>query len=323
MVAFHAFQLEGDGFWIGAAGVDVFFVVSGVIIWTQALRPDAAPGPFLWRRITRVAPAYWLVTLLVAATAALWPRLLPEVTLSPSHLALSLGFVPHDDPAGRAFPVLAPGWTLTYEAGFYLLTGLSLLAPTRARLPLVLTALGACSLVGFVWTPLYELDFNPMLLQFAAGIWLARRQARGLRLPVGAGVVFAALGVGILALLWLSGFQDILFRPLLWGLPAVMIVAGALAIEPARKLTPPAALIRLGDASYAVYLCHFPVIALVAAAAGAQRIWLFVPLAIGASLVVGFAFHRLAETPLIAAGRALPARLAALKGRPRPVLDCS
>ena len=69
MVAFHAFQWLDDRFWVGAAGVDVFFVISGFIIWTVAARGESQPGPFLWRRFTRVAPAYWLVTFLVAGVA--------------------------------------------------------------------------------------------------------------------------------------------------------------------------------------------------------------------------------------------------------------
>ncbi len=310
MVAFHAFQFAGDAFWIGAAGVDVFFVISGFIIWTQVMRPDAAPGAFLWRRLTRVAPAYWLVTGLVAVVAGVWPRLMPEVTLSPTHLALSLAFIPHDDPLGRMFPVLAPGWTLTYEASFYLLAGVSLLAPAGARLGLVLGALATASLAGFVFTPLYELDFNPMLLQFAAGIWLAHRRTRGRDLPAGAGVVFGALGVAALAALWLTGVNDILFRPLFWGLPALMIVAGALALEPVRSLAPPRALIRLGDASYSVYLCHLPVITLVAAVARSWTGAMFPALAIACALAAGMAFRHVVETPLIAALRALPARAA-------------
>lgn len=298
----------------------MFFVISGVIIWTQALKPDASAGVFLWRRITRVAPAYWLVTGLVAALAAIWPRLLPEVVVSPTNLALSLAFVPHYDPLGRMFPLLPPGWTLTYEAGFYLLVGASLLAPARARLALVVAVLAALSIAGFHWNSLYALDCNPMLLQFAAGAWLAHRHAQGRRLPPGAGLAFAALGAGVLTVLWLAGLNDILWRPLLWGLPALMIVAGALAAEPVRAWAPPRALVRLGDASYAIYLCHAPVVALAAAAIGAGNGWVFVPAAIAASLVAGFAFHRWIETPLIAAARALPGLV-----RPRPshVLDCS
>ncbi len=69
VVVFHALQWEGGGFEVGRAGVDLFFVISGVIMsWITA---DGAlrPGRFLWLRFTRVAPPYWLATLGVAGAA--------------------------------------------------------------------------------------------------------------------------------------------------------------------------------------------------------------------------------------------------------------
>jgi exopolysaccharide production protein ExoZ len=292
-------------------------VISGFVIWTQAVRPDATPGAFLWRRLTRVAPAYWLVTSVVIILAGLWPRLLPEVALAPGHILLSLAFVPHADPLGRVFPVLPPGWTLTYEAAFYGLAAATLLAPRKLRLALILAALGGLSVLGLALPPLYPLGANPMLLQFAAGVWLAHRQGGGKRLPPGAGAVFAALGVALLAAMWLAGVQDILLRPLLWGLPALMIVAGALAVEPVRALTPPRSLIRLGDASYAIYLCHLPTVALSAWIVGARPAWMFAPVAILASIIAGLAFHHAVERPLIAVCRAIPGRPVAARSRPK------
>jgi exopolysaccharide production protein ExoZ len=312
-VVFHTLQCENDDFWIGAAGVDVFFVISGFIIWTQALRPHAVPASFFWRRFTRVAPAYWLASAAVIALAAAWPSLMPEVALSPRHIALSLAFIAHTDPEGRVFPVLPPGWTLTYEAAFYALVAAVLFAPAKARFALTIAGLAALAAAGFGWPAVYRYIANPLMLEFAAGAALAQWTARGGRIMPGAGLVFGGLGVALLAAMWLGGLQDTLWRPLLWGLPAVMIVAAALAIEPVKALTPPRTLIRLGDASYAIYLCHLPTVALVAAAIGWPHVWLFVPAAIAASIIAGLAFHRFVERPLIAACRALPDRLTGLR----------
>jgi exopolysaccharide production protein ExoZ len=104
-----------------------------------------------------------------------------------------------------------------------------------------------------------------------------------------------------------------LFRPLLWGVPAAMIVAGALALEPFFARHAPRALTELGNASYAIYLCHFVTVDLTARAVGAHPGWRFVPIAVAVSIAAGLAFHRLIERPLIGGARRCPAcsRLAA------------
>jgi exopolysaccharide production protein ExoZ len=306
VVVFHAFQWLDDQFWIGAVGVDLFFVISGYVIWTVAGHDRARPGGFFWRRLTRVAPAYWLVTLAVAGMALAWPKLLPMVSLSPRHLALSLAFIQHTDPRGLVFPVLPPGWSLNYEALF---------APAPLRFRLAIGGLFGVALFGFIDTPAYELGANPMMLQFAAGAALARGAAPR-RLSPRAGLALLALGVAALAGMWLAGFYSNLFRPLLWGVPAVAIVAGAIAAEPVFARWAPRALLTLGDASYAIYLCHFVTVALTAWVLGVAPAWRFVPVAVVLSLVLGLAFHRLVERPLIAGARALPGLLSPSRWAP-------
>jgi exopolysaccharide production protein ExoZ len=144
-----------------------------------------------------------------------------------------------------------------------------------------------------------------MMLQFAAGVWLAKRAQQGRRASTRTGAALIAGGVLLLALMWLGGVRSDLLRPLLWGVPATLIVAGALALEPLAAAAP-RALAALGNASYAIYLCHFVAVDLTARALGVQAPWLFVPAAFAVSIGAGLAFHRLVERPLIAATRALP-----------------
>ena len=315
VVTYHAFQWEADRFWIGAAGVDVFFVISGFIIWTVGSGEEASPGVFFWRRLTRVAPAYWVATCAVIVIATLWPALMRQVALSPAHIALSLAFVQHIDPRGLPFPVLPPGWSLNYEAVFYVLFTLVLFAPAAMRFRLILAALGAVIAFGLLDPPAYYLGANMMLLQFGAGVWLARRRQLGRALPPKIGAALIVAGVGLLAVQGLTGFRSDLLRPLLWGVPATLIVAGAVALEPKRPLQPPPALLRLGDASYAIYLCHFIAVAVVAGLIGPAPAWRFVPVAIVVSLAVGLVFHRWIERPLIAACRTAPGVLSGLSLR--------
>jgi exopolysaccharide production protein ExoZ len=311
VVAFHAFQWLDDRFWVGAAGVDVFFVISGFIIWTVGSRDEATPGVFFWRRFTRVAPAYWLMTLVTIAIAATSPMFLPQLSLSPRHILLSLAFVQHTDPNGLVFPVLPPGWSLNYEAVFYGLFTLVLFAPAGWRFALILAALVGEVALGFCDPPLYGLGANPMMLQFAAGVIVARLAQLGrLRIDPGAGLALMLFGAALFAVMGLTGLRNESLRPMLWGVPALMIVVGAVTAETGRG--PPAWLARLGDASYAIYLVHLPVVALVAHTLGIRPVALFVPVAMAASAAAGVLFHVAIERPLIAACRRLPELLAHL-----------
>ncbi|MDB5479413.1 MAG: acyltransferase [Caulobacteraceae bacterium] len=314
VVAYHALQWDRGGFDVGRAGVDVFFVISGVVMWHVTTGRDVAPGAFLWRRFTRVAPLYWLATLGVLALALVWPAFLPEVRPGWRHLALSLAFIPHLDPRGLPFPTLPPGWSLDYEALFYGIFAAVLAGPRAWRGRLVVGALIAVTAFGFLLPdPYYYLGANPMLLQFAAGVCLGIAVENGLAPPRWLGWVMILAALAWWTAVQAGGLFTELWRPLLWGVPAVLTVAGALGLElspgavraPAWAARP--ALV-LGDASYAIYILHLPATALVAHTLGYGRPWLFLPVAIAASIAAGLAGRAWVEKPLLAWFRAAPAR---------------
>jgi exopolysaccharide production protein ExoZ len=306
VVAYHALQWCDGGFDVGRAGVDVFFVISGVIMWRVTSGRNASPGAFLWRRFTRVAPLYWLATLLVFVIALRWRLFLPEVKTGWKHLLLSLAFVPHLDPVGLPFPTLPPGWTLNYEAIFYTVFAGCLLAPERIRGRLVTGVLFGIVATGFFFPDSgYFMGANPMLLQFAAGVGLGVLAQRG-RLPSrpwGAGLIVAALLVWVL--IQEGGLFTELWRPLVWGVPAALTVAGALSIELSGKpLRAPQVLSRpallLGEASYSIYLFHLPATAVIAHTLGYGDARVFLPVSMAVSIAAGLAAHVWIEKPLLA-----------------------
>jgi len=308
---YHALQWRDGGFDVGRAGVDVFFVISGLIMWRVTAGRDVSPRAFLWRRVTRVAPLYWLATLGVAAMAVAWPGFLPEVRPGWSHLFLSLAFIPHLDPRGLPFPTLPPGWSLTYEAVFYLVFAAALAGPRAWRARMVTGALVAITAAGFILAdPVYFLGANPMLLQFAAGVGLgAWIESNGRPDPV-LGATFLVTAAILWAVVETSGLFSELWRPLLWGVPAWLTVAGALAFErEPRDRAAPSILeragVKAGDASYAIYLLHLPVTAVVAHTLGWANPMLFAAVSLAASALAGFAAHTWLERPLTQAMRRL------------------
>ena len=103
-----------------ATGVDIFFVISGFIMYVAAR--NEAPLEFLKKRIIRIVPLYWVATLafVIVKTKLHIFSLTPEDWL---HIAKSLAFIPHHDPTnpGKIWPYLIQGWTLNYEMFFYLI----------------------------------------------------------------------------------------------------------------------------------------------------------------------------------------------------------
>jgi len=107
---------------VGSAGVDLFFVISGFIMFETTRGRDTSPVSFLAKRLIRIAPLYWLLVIVLAAKS---------YEHNPSHfdwewLVQSLLFLPHveGDMAGARFPsayfpILFVGWTLIFEMFFY------------------------------------------------------------------------------------------------------------------------------------------------------------------------------------------------------------
>ena len=276
----------------GAAGVDLFFVISGFIMATVAQGRTARQ--FLGDRLWRIYPLWWVAVVP-------WLFMLPRgATFVMSSLTLWPIYA-----GGYYVPVLKVGWTLSFELLFYL--GMTAAIATRAAVPIALYAL---FMLGALTLPSPVLHFvgNPMALEFLMGVMVARlprRAALGWLIPLGFALLFATrASTGDVESTLEPHFA--LWRAFAWGMPAALVVWGTLSIAKLfdhRRFDLPVA---MGDASYSIYLFH-PIIAYGFDLPGAVRVLL----AIG----MGWAVHVVVERRLLTARKQWPAFAARLSSR--------
>ena len=300
VVAFHAAERSGYAFAIGAAGVDVFFVISGFIMWVIVERRPVSPGHFLRERVRRIGPAYWLATGVMAAGGL--AGLFPNLVLTAGHLGASLFFVPMRSPSsGEIWPVLVQGWTLNYEIFFYAIFAACLSLPQRTRLTVVATIfmlLVALGLAVESGNALFVTYTRPIILEFVAGmaigrLWLAGHASpRPLALALVAAALAGFAAIGILNL----PFDEWTCGPL-----AAALVYGTASLEKQGGIPFLKFPALLGAASYSIYLWHTFAISVTAKAGGAIGLGPSVTFAasVGAGVVAGLGAYVLLERPML------------------------
>lgn len=328
VVFFHAdgmaqeyFHFHGLPF--GAAGVDIFFVISGFIMWITTASERTTPASFAVNRIIRIVPLYWAMTLLLYGGWLIFRD--PATVPSLWNLIRSLLFIPFVSPrTGEIQPLLIAGWTLNFEMFFYAVFALALLIARRHRAVFVCTVLSAL-VVSTLFVPPsgpFALTYtSPLLIEFMIGCLLGVMYERK-ALPRPAVAVFLlATGCGLLLTSGMLSAANIsASRFFHWGLPAFLIVTGALALEP--KLKDWRLPMLLGDASYSIYLTHGVVLSAVKSAVvfsgnGAPSLLAggFILAGCLASVVGGVLAYRMIEMPLVAICK----NLAAVVRRPAAV----
>jgi exopolysaccharide production protein ExoZ len=261
---------------IGGAGVDIFFVISGFIIYHVMQRSIASmdvagKGPavyaFAMKRFIRIYPLYWIVfgtASLVMAWAS--PMALPSEPLFP--LLALIDNLPNVR--------VHVAWTLTFEVYFYAVTALSLfLFARRAMVGLAIwfAVIGVATVLGW-WVPLarpLDFVFSPLVLEFLLGIAVAMLVDRGFDRFHG------ALLAG--AFIWMA-IGTLFLRPSLFamneihlgrlvavsrsftvhvlglGIPAAIVIYGIVVLEIRQRWIMPRVLQYLGNASFSIYLWH-------------------------------------------------------------------
>lgn len=309
----HLGPVQGSMPLFGESGVDLFFVLSGLLMWITTADSQATPWAFMRRRLIRIVPLYWGLTIAAGGVALIAPNLLKSTVFEISHFIASLFFIPAQNPAFvegaaenlRYTPVLVPGWTLNYEMFFYLVFALCIVLKPLARLllvPCVFVVIWAVGAAGFMAEGAFEYYCNPIIFEFVLGMGVALLVRRRWFL---APRIAALVGVCAAAALIYADLQHAPLRPLSFGLPAAVVIYCICSLEgKARTLRLP--LFRLlGDASYSIYLTHvfslaaLRIVFLWMSGDSGPAAGVFLLVAVSVSAIVGIVTYRLYEKPAI------------------------
>jgi peptidoglycan/LPS O-acetylase OafA/YrhL len=315
----------------GWVGLDIFFLVSGVVITQSAIRRKAsakasgrqltAPISFLNDRFFRIYPPFIAACLLAWGLDSLSPWMTQAAAAYPAEMADSLRFFWKPD------ALLDVAWTLRYEAIFYLLVTVYLFPGVR--------------FIGLLFVLLVGASLEPARYQFhygiyfLSGVFIAFGKARWRR----AGDSASKPVAGRAWVRWLKGGAVLaLFCSSLYYLSQYHTQTGALlligsylvadfALRDIFRLRPAArplqwihqAMLYLGKMSYSLYLVHiYIVLSILKRLPPANHSFLeMLLIVVPVVLLSASIFHHVIEDYSVAVGRAL----AALVGRifsPRP-----
>ena len=290
---------------IAQVAVCAFFIVSGYVMILSSEHLFAKQGAsrtFWLRRAVRILPTYWfaiamMVTLLWLSGAA------PPV----ENIVRSAVFWLYWTPGYAAFPVpvMAIAWTLFFEMLFYLIFGWAVIWRPTAAVVFASGAIVSLVALGTIAKPEAALLYaatRPVSVLFIPGMVMALLSRKGLQLPSAVRILFITAAFAVIAATMLpANYFDAGFGHVWWaGVPALLLCLGLLS---GTLLMPGFPVVdRLADASYALYLLHWPISQATEHLwhrLGWTNPWAYAVATIGLSCVSALAFHRVLERPLV------------------------
>lgn len=253
---------------LGQFGVDVFFVISGFIMYYVTVNSSnslTSSIVFLQKRFIRIVPIYWLLTVITISISIFLSQLKNNNYLDFNYIASSFMFIPALRASdGNITPVLGLGWTLNYEMFFYCIFAVLLLLPRKYLLVSSTAIFFVIVLAGFNIEKSSVITWywsRPIILEFILGLFIASLFTKGYLLSRLQGLIVFSSGIFI----WIYSSSLVTasspeYRFWCWGISASLIVASVMLTK--RMSTDQSPTIftiigtRIGDASFSLYLSH-------------------------------------------------------------------
>ncbi|WP_345481966.1 acyltransferase [Amnibacterium soli] len=299
----------GNLFGSGYVGVAFFFVLSGFVLgWVHDGRVSLRD--FYARRFARIYPLQ-LVTAAAAVPVVLilgvslsWPRVIANLLLVHSWVPLE----------SWGSSLNGASWSLACEAFFYAMFPVVIAVVTRVRFrTLAMTTFLALVVVAIAVRSSTSAEIASGLLykgpwyrlgEFVLGVALAVAVRRGYRSRVSLNWAMAVaattygLIVGALPLLSVSTTRvvaDLLILPA----TCLLIVAAATSdLDGRRNGFASNVVVKLGEASFALYMCHFLVLQMwTRFVAALMPVWLSCVVVIALSIALSIVLHQFVERP--------------------------
>lgn len=253
-------HLSPNIFKVGNIGVDIFFVLSGVVIYISSKKyTSTSAWEYLQRRLKRVYLPYWFYSILLLPLLYLFPDKINSSQSGEVNLIKSFLLIPD-----TSLPLLLVAWSLIHEVYFYLTYFIKI--RLGLGLPYFLTMMFIIALVLNVYhvgkdIPVINLIKSPLNIEFFLGIIIGKYiipllsilKKYQLTLILVLGTIITNICI---TLAYFNHDMIGYMRLVLFGIPACMIIISLLILEINFKFQFEGIFSKIGDSSYSLYLNH-------------------------------------------------------------------
>lgn len=253
--------------------------------------------PFLRNRFIRIFPIYWLasiIMLLCILPSGLYSYALPAgdnfVVSSVNnfkYVVNSFLLVPTHGLDNKVLPpIISVAWTLVYEMFFYYIFSLLLFFNRKTYLKILCAIFTSLLFMNYIINTSHFMPFaktsafsfylaaygKDIILEFIFGCFIAERYLAGKILSINLAILCMSIAISMLVISYhipeqhyweLKGIAKLSIvyhvRAVGLGIPSMLLVYATLSLENQKRIIIPSVLVKLGNASYSIYLIHLSI----------------------------------------------------------------